>query len=612
MKKSLFLIVFGLQFTLLSAQSVPFQRVATLGKGMAISWLERYWLGDPNRNFDGYVDMNRLQSRKSELLVMKQMGIKTLRLPVWFSGWYSASPTNPTLVTPQYFAAVDSFIQWTNELGMNIILDYHQGSLNSANKNTETDRIANIWKQVAARYATTNPNRVFFEIYNEPNNITSSEWKIAANRIVDAIRTATSVHTLIVGGVQFNDIKYLDSLGTLRDNNIIYTFHFYEPFIFTHQGASWIENGVPVATKGIPFPYNAATMPPFNVVAQNTWGESSYNAYPTKGTVETILNQLKVAFQWQTNNQRPVYCGEFGSDGVNADAASRCLLLKTVRQTLEGWKIPFAWWDWDGEFKMFKGSTPSVSALPECFLDAWGVTSTVVTTPTTNGDISVNLSANVTAYQPYTTINYQIAVKNNSTTPFTNVKIEFVYPTNTTNGGTATPSVGKWSEVCSGGIKCYTWTIPTLAPNATATLTVPLFNLNTRFQIVATTKLLSSVPTDVQTNNNQSILLLNKVTSHAHYLNTNKPTQLIPVVIQSIDPTITEGDMVMQLESIVEREMPFSIVNSWGATVKTFQLMIDKGSNKLPIDVWDLPQGIYFITPDGVKGRKIPMKFVKM
>ncbi len=39
---------------------------------------------------------------------------------------------------------------------------------------------------------------------------------------------------------------------------------------------------------------------------------------------------------------------------------------------------------------------------------------------------------------------------------------------------------------------------------------------------------------------------------------------------------------------------------------------IDKGTNRFSLDVWDLPQGIYFVTPDGSKANQVPTKFVKM
>ena len=614
MKKVLIFLIFLLQFTLLNAHTVPFQRAATLGKGMALSMLERYWLGDPTNNYADYFNMNDVYKRKNELLIMKQMGIKTLRLPVWFSGWYSSSSTNPTLLTPQYFAAVDSFVAWTSQLNMNLIIDYHQGNLLPTNLGSETTRIANIWKKVAQRYAYTTAGRIFYEIYNEPSEITSDQWRTAANTIVDAIRTVDQAHTVIVGGVQFNDIQYLNPLGTLKDNNVIYSFHFYEPFIFTHQGASWVQNGVPVATKYLPFPYDASKMPAMNPLVRGTWGESSYNAYASNATTQTIVNQLNAAYRWQQANNRPVYCGEFGSDVFFADATSRCTLMKTIRTTLEGWKIPYAWWDWDGGFRMFNGTTPSVSALPDCFFDAWGMANPNPPTnnpPTSSGnDLSVNVKSNNTAYAPYSIVNYTVTVKNNGSGAFSNVKIEFPFPALTNNGGKATPSVGDWSEYCFANVKCYTWTIPFLAGNASATLSVPLYNLNTGSPLVTTAKLLSSIPTDGQTSNNQSTLTLYKIASANAVL--NKPTALIPVVVQSIYPSITEGDIMLQVESLMEKEVAFSILNAIGLTLKTRHKKVEIGENRLPFDVWDLPQGIYFISTEGENGRNRPMKFVKM
>ena len=260
---------------------------------------------------------------------------------------------------------------------------------------------------------------------------------------------------------------------------------------------------------------------------------------------------------------------------------------------------------------MFTGNTPSVSTLPECFVDAWGITTTPPPPPPNGSDLSVDLTANVAAYQPYTTISYKITVKNNGTTTFSNVNIAFPFPQNIVNGGSATTSVGKWSEVCSGGIKCYTWAIPSLAANGSATLTLSLFNLNTTQSITCVATLLSSTPADVQTTNNQSVLTLNRVPQNAASI-IKKPTQRIPVVIQSIYPTITEGDMMVRLESIVDREIPFFIINSLGKTVKTLVHKIDKGSNQFALDVWDLPQGVYFLTPDGTKAKQVPTKFVKM
>jgi len=44
---------------------------------------------------------------------------------------------------------------------------------------------------------------------------------------------------IIVGGVFWNSVHTLSQLDIPLDANIVYNFHFYEPFLFTHQGAYW-------------------------------------------------------------------------------------------------------------------------------------------------------------------------------------------------------------------------------------------------------------------------------------------------------------------------------------------------------------------------------------
>jgi len=46
--------------------------------------------------------------------------------------------------------------------------------------------------------------------------------------------------SILATGVQWSNLDTLLELKPLKDHNIIYNFHFYEPHIFTHQGASWI------------------------------------------------------------------------------------------------------------------------------------------------------------------------------------------------------------------------------------------------------------------------------------------------------------------------------------------------------------------------------------
>ena len=624
MKRLLYAFGILLLVSPLLSQTTASQRATTIGKGMCISWLDRYWLGDSAVGNINYFDFNLLPKRKNDVKIMKSMGVKTLRLPIWFHGWYDSGSNPLPKVGDRYFAVVDSFIKWATEQDMNLIIDYHNGSLKQNNLNTEGVRIANIWQKLAARYKYANPNRVFFEIYNEPQGMTTPEWMIVAKKITDAIRTVTATHTLIVGPANFNDVSEIGVLSPLSDPNIIYTFHFYDPFIFTHQGAIWVNRGAPVATTGIPFPANATTMPPLNDRAKGTFGEIAYNNYPKQGTVAQLSLALNKVTQWQALNNRPVICGEMGSSAIFADEASRCRHLKAIRQVLEALKLSFCWWDYDGEFRLFNSSTPSLAALSSCIKEAWGMTVSVPPPPpvdtTSKKDLKKDLAISITASSlsplMYSIVQTTISVKNNGASAFTNINVECKFPQGIVNGGSDKPSIGTWREWCVGGIKCFTWSIPRLEGNATATLSLPFFVINDPSTMVINPRLLSSSPLDSKTANNQASITLTTGTKpikkNKGNLQAIKPTQLIPIVIENIAPNPSEGEMIVSLESMVDKDIAFDIFNSTGKKVFTEKQKVKIGKNDLFFDVSHLPQGLYFIIPDSKLAHDTPVKFVKM
>ena len=94
---------------------------------------------------------------------------------------------------------------------------------------------------VAARLDRMDPSRVAFEPLNEPpQDCTSADWPALQLRIVRAARSAAPRHTLILTGACGSMIAGLEALQPIDDPNIIYTFHFYEPYVFSHQGAPWM------------------------------------------------------------------------------------------------------------------------------------------------------------------------------------------------------------------------------------------------------------------------------------------------------------------------------------------------------------------------------------
>jgi ELWxxDGT repeat protein len=242
-------------------------------------------------------------------------------------------------------------------------------------------------------------------------------------------------------------------------------------------------------------------------------------------------------------------------------------------------------------------------------------TVTIEGTATYAPDVALSIVSNPTTYRQWTTNTFRISAKNNGTQAMSNIKIQFQYPDKTVKGGDVIPSVGTWNEYCSGGILCYEWTIPTLAPNATATLDVPLFVLGATAPIIATTKLLTSTPADGNASNNTATVTVSPTPAASQMLqaiNRTKPTQYIPIVIQTVAPNPTEGDVLIEIESIVEKEVRFDFYNTLGKIVKSETRAVKKGENYLQFDFWNETNGVYFIQTNVGQGRGVPLKFVKL
>jgi endoglucanase len=343
--------------TIPPARLLAFKRAASLDKGISVSWLEQTWKKDV---------LTQKGLKSTDFLLLKQLGFKSIRLPVAFE-YYE----NEHIPDEQIFSQIDNIIEQCAFYGFKLIITYHYGNLNENNFLPETKNIINLWVKLAKRYKPVSNDKLFFELYNEPPHIDPQIWKDAAYNIVTAIRKIDGRRTFIIGASNYNSIYELSRFVRLADENIIYTFHFYEPFLFTHQGAEWV--GDQESTVGVPFPYNAEKFPIINPKAKNTDGEKNYKEYPIDGNEKSVMDKLRIVKNWGVKYDVPLLCGEYGVYNKYADADSRCRYIKTVRSALKTLNIPGILWDYNSNFSIFNGQ-PSVENLPECMKEAIGYT----------------------------------------------------------------------------------------------------------------------------------------------------------------------------------------------------------------------------------------------
>lgn len=328
-------IFFGFQS---SAQTLARQRCASFGRGMNISnWLEATWQSNYPTP-DGY--------SKNDLQLMKDAGIKSLRLPVNFASITDTAAPFFIDTAHVLFQRIDSVIKWADELNMNLIIDNHHGwNLTNENWRHHKDRFAQLWGMLAKKYSYLNPDNYFFELLNEPpiafNDLDS--LNLLFNTAIDSIRKYTSEHSVIVSPPLGSWGMAFDLYQPLADTNLIYTWHCYDPINFTHQGLTWNE---PFYPSGNEFP---------------TQGDPFYEQFLYQGTTRII--------NWIATYNQSLFLGEFGVS-QHAPAESRCRWIEFLMQKTDSMHIPWFYWDWRWDFSIFNSHVVSEDSIIPCFKSA--------------------------------------------------------------------------------------------------------------------------------------------------------------------------------------------------------------------------------------------------
>ncbi len=304
-------------------------------------------------------DAGSIQFRKftsQDFTQIKQLGCDVIRLPVDLHNMTSGAPDYT--VDPVLFCLLDSVVTWAETLQIYLLIDNHSFDPSVPTSPDVGQILTRVWPQVAGRYQNRS-EYLCYEILNEPHGISDQLWGSIQQQTIDAIRAVDTRHTIIVGPSGYNGYEDLAQMPVYADTNLIYTFHFYDPFLFTHQGAGWSTPSMePLA--GVPFPYNADSMPPCPPELTGTWIEDALGYYNTQGNADYIRSLIDIAVEFRDEHNLNIFCGEFGVYIPNSDNEDRVSWYGVVSDYLEEKSIPWTIWDYKGGFGLFEKDSPEL------------------------------------------------------------------------------------------------------------------------------------------------------------------------------------------------------------------------------------------------------------
>ena len=338
---------------------VPRSRTDRLATGANVCLWFRFPQNNSVEHFTDYISA-------AEADYMAHIGLKHVRLCV--APQVIMNPSSGDILAErgrQLEAAIERF----HRAGLAVVVDIHNEDRRDELDPKWQEAFVRFWGLLAERLSRFDPEMTILEIINEPVfDRHEEEWNTLNARLAAAIRHGAPRHTIITSGPNWGGIDGLKKLKLLPDRNVIYSFHCYDPFTFTHQGATWTSPAVQaIARRALPVESRGRETSPGGVgILAGLEEEWSSGTARSVGTRRSLPPGSARESSGVPKNHVPLYCGEFGVYPARSKPEDRSRWFHDFGEVLAENRIGWAVWGWDEGFglnrKMVNGK-PVVDAV---------------------------------------------------------------------------------------------------------------------------------------------------------------------------------------------------------------------------------------------------------
>lgn len=258
---------------------------------------------------------------EEDLKKIKDAGFDYVRVPIKWAAHTSSKA--PYQIDKAFMKRVTEVVNWAYKYKLKVLINVHHFDEIMYEPQKYAAKLDSMWNQIATSFSKFD-NNLYFEILNEPKeNMDVKTLNTTYERVIKIIRKTSPTRKIALGGIMWSNFASTETTYVPSgDKNIILLFNYYNPFEFTHQGASWVD------------------------------GASAWEGMKWLGTEEEMA-RIRKEFDFATEQARikgvDLMIGEFGAYS-DADMKSRARWTDFVAREAEKRNIAWTYWEFCSSF----------------------------------------------------------------------------------------------------------------------------------------------------------------------------------------------------------------------------------------------------------------------
>lgn len=289
---------------------------------------------------------------ESDIKEISELGFDHVRVPVD----YNVLEDEEGNAKEDGFLYLKNCLDWCIKYDINMVIDLHECygySFDPLKKDMDRAkffyddalqaRFLNLWTEIATAFKDY-PDRVAFEPLNEVVlKEVADAWNVVIKKYISTIRAICPKHYIIIGGVCYNNVMSVPLLENPNDDRVAFNFHCYEPLIFTHQGAYWVENMAPDFRIG--YPASVEEYRDYSKKLTNDLSGAIFDPSVKEMGPKFFEDIFEPAVETAKKYNVPLYCGEYGVIDL-ADNHDKIRWLKDIHAAFNKYGIGHALWNY--------------------------------------------------------------------------------------------------------------------------------------------------------------------------------------------------------------------------------------------------------------------------